>query len=200
VFASPFLEGLPAGKGTVGESNKTEIEGSYPKIRFKLDDDFDLFHNILYYIYTGCINFSSDLTLSNGLHSPNLCSPEDIYTLADRLLLDELKAKAVKFLQLTCTVTNITPRIMSKFADLHEDVASMYDSYFRSHWEVIKCTTEFEQFFDDIDGENEEISRVFTKFRKLMRNSSFDSPTPLPVVRPLSAEDRVLQQMAAAQM
>lgn len=76
----------------------------------------------------------------------------------------------------------------------------MYDSYFRSHWEAIKCTTEFEQFFDDIDGENEEISRVFTKFRKLMRNSSFDSPTPLPVVRPLSAEDRVLQQMAAAQM
>ena len=159
VFASPFVEGLAGGEAILGESKKTEIgAASYPKRQIKIDDDFDLFHNILYYIYTDCIRFSSYLTLSEGLHLPNICAPEDIYTLADRLLLDGLKAKALKFLQLTCTVTNITPRIMSKFADLYEDVATMYGSYFRSNWETIKCTTEFEQFFDDMDCEYEEIS------------------------------------------
>ena len=191
------MEGLEA---TVGESNKIEIEtSSNPKRQIKIDDDFDLFHNILYYIYTDCINFSSDLTWSDGVHSPNLCSPEDIYTLADRLLLDGLKAKALKFLKLTCTVTNITPRIMSKFADLHEDVANMYDSYFQSNWGAIKCTKEFEQFFDNMDGDCEELARVFEKFRKLMKDSNFDSlsssNTPLSL-----AEDVVLQQMAIAQM
>ena len=196
------MEGLASGEATVGESNKPETEGrSYPKRKIKIDDDFDLFHNILYYIYTDCINFASDLMSSGRRDVPKFCAPEDIYTLADRLLMEGLKTKALKFLQFTCTATNIIPRIMSKFADLHEDVANVYETYFRSNWGAIKCTAEFDQFFDDMDAEYNEISRIFEKFRKLMKDSSFDlAPSPCPKAPPPSAEDAVLQQMTAAQM
>ena len=138
------------------------------------DEDYDLLHNILYYLYTDHITFSTRVDISLPSILPKLCPVEDIYMVADRMLLGELKQKAFKFLELSCTPDNITSRLMSKFAELHDEVATVYQTYFRQNWDRIKNTEEFEQTFVELkDVEPQESWRIHAKFREMMKSAVF---------------------------
>jgi hypothetical protein len=105
---------------------------------------------------------------------PNLCTTEDIYQIADRLFLTELKRKALDFLTSTCTIENITSRILSKFAFLHEDVGDRYVDYFRKNWDAVKEADEFNNFFTDMNGDTYGSNRLIEMFPDLM-NSKFST-------------------------
>jgi hypothetical protein len=76
--------------------------------------------------------------------------------------LYDLKGKALRFLQHTCTVENITTRVISEFAPLHEEVDKMYMAYFRVNYDVLRYSVVFQSFLDEIEsgGDVHEIIRL----------------------------------------
>ena len=141
MFESGFTEGSSAERKSRARGNTTR-KPPLKKSKFNpsadgkrhvvIEDDYDLFHNVLYYIYTNRITFSTDLTIEPiGSTIPRLCGTEDIYGIANKMFLDDLKLKALDFINFNCTVENITHRLFSKFAYLYKDVGEMYADYFR---------------------------------------------------------------------
>jgi hypothetical protein len=180
VFESGFSEGTGSTRKSTANSNipgksspmKTKLNSSTDGKRYVvIEDDYDLFHNVLYYIYTNRITFSTDLTVETvNSTTPRLCETEDIYGIADRMFLDDLKLKAHKFIELTCSFENITQRLFSSFAYLHKDIGSMYALYFRKHFGAIEKTMEYRRFFEELEAEGDlgEIARVFSRYREVM--------------------------------
>jgi hypothetical protein len=141
--------------------------------KINTEDNYDILHNILYYIYTDRIIFGTRDGVCPSKNLPKICSAEDIYETADRMMLDKLRLKAFEFLGVTCDKHNITSRVMSKFADVHPKVAKLYDDYFQKHWESIKGTEEFKQAFTEVEGDFEEFQRRHEKFMNLMMKATF---------------------------
>lgn len=177
MFDSSFAEGKSvtdaAFEGSLHDWDDTAGKSYLSlKRRIIVEDDFDLFHNILYYIYTNRITFSTNLTLLTPPTLPNLCTTEDIYQIADRLLLTELKHKALDFLASTCTIENITSRVLSKFAYLHEDVEDRYMEYFQKNWDIVKETEEFNKSFINMNGDICWSNRFIEMFPEFMNSIS----------------------------
>lgn len=172
VFDSSFVEGYSdttaENEDSIASSEETSDKSSLPlQRRITVDDDFDLFHSILYYIYTNRITFSTNLSYSTHSRLPKLCATEDIYQIADRLFLSELKAKALNFLANTCSVQNITSRMLSEFTFLHEDVQDRYVDYFLKNWKVIRATEDLRRLFTDGFGDSYESTRLIELFPEL---------------------------------
>jgi hypothetical protein len=139
---------------------------------FNIDYDYDLFHIVLFYLYTGRISFSTSTNPIVSCHPdiPFTINAEGIYATSHRLQLDSLDKKAFHFLKATCTVDNITSKVFSKFAEKHEMVGQMYDDYFLENWGTVKNCGEFARFFGDLeDGDFEEYKRVNRKFIDMVR-------------------------------
>lgn len=139
---------------------------------FNVDYDYELFHNVLFYIYTGRIIFStsSDPNSSPDAEIPVTDKAEGIYATSHRLNLVSLDKKAFHFLKATCTVPNITRKVFSKFAEKHEMVGQMYDEFFLRNWKNVMDCKEFDAFFEDLEGGDfEEYVRVNKKFREMVR-------------------------------
>jgi hypothetical protein len=128
----------------------------------------------LYYLHTNQISFGTDLTDEQppASHLPKLCPAEDIYAMADRLLLDDLKKKAFSFLKLTCSVENITARTMSKFARLYKEVGDMYATYYRENWEQVRATSAHKEFFaeTELEGDIKELIALLKRYRVVMED------------------------------
>ena len=139
------------------------------------EEPFDLLHNILYYLYTDRITFSTNLNSCTSLPStlPKLCSAEAIYIAADRMFLTDLKEKALNFLKLSCTTENITARVLGSFADVYTDVGIIYTDYFRRHWNSVRESEWFEKTFEEFEEGSDEKELAEKKFRKLMRGAVF---------------------------
>lgn len=147
---------------------------SLRRTHIEVDDDFDLLHNVLYYLHTNQISFGTDLTdeQPRAAHLPKLCPAEDIYAMADRLLVDDLKKKAFDFLKLTCSAENITARTMSKFARLYKEVGDMYATYYRENWEQVRSASAHEEFFTEIEleGDIKELIGILKRYRVIMED------------------------------
>jgi len=172
VFESAFSEGdLAVEASAVQASDQT----TSPRRHIMVDDDFDVVHNILYYLYTDSVAFDTNLDPSRASHLPRICDAEDIYALAHRLDLADLQSKALHFLKLTCTPRNISERVLSPFATVYDQVGVVYDEYFRENWQIVRKTVEFKKCFRDVaDGKDfDEISRVFKKFCELFEEAIF---------------------------
>lgn len=145
-----------------------------------MTDDFDIVHNVLYYMYTNCITFSTvnedDLSPNESV-VPRICAAEDIFAIAHRLSIKSLQIKALHFLEATCNVRNITCRVLSDFASLYEELWEVYKAYFKENWAEIRCTAEFREYFSTVDEieDASQIRRIFKAFRELMVGSEFIS-------------------------
>jgi hypothetical protein len=170
VFESGFSEGDLA-----VAASAARIDQYFPRRQITMDDDCDVVHNVLYYLYTNTVRFSTaTITETDNTPSlPALCNAEDIYALAHRLDLADLQSKALHFLKLTCTIRNITERDLSSFAALYEQVGAVYDEYFKANWQEVQKTDEFEKYFVELEheGDNKETFRVFKKFRELFKEA-----------------------------
>lgn len=99
---------------------------------------------------------------------PTTIDAEGIYEIAHDLNIESLKRKALRFLQATCNVDNITSRAFGSFAATHQNVGKVYDEYFMEQWNEVKNSAKFDKFFSTVEDRAEE-RRVNTKFRKMMR-------------------------------
>jgi len=140
-----------------------------------LDYDYELFHIVLFYIYTSRIIFSTspDPDSSPDPDIPVTDNAEGIYDTSHRLKLASLEKKAFHFLKATCTVSNITRKVFSKFAEKHERVGEMYDEFFLRNWRSVMGCTEYNDFWEDLEkGDFVELVRVSKKFREMVRRRS----------------------------
>lgn len=173
VFKSAFAEGKSI---SVGNPSQPENNILHRTI-LEVEDDFDLLHNILFYLYTGQISFGTDITSEQSEQGfPKLCAAEDIYAMADRFFLDELKEKAFNFLDVTCTVTNITAGALSKFARTYKEVGDMYSAFCRKNWKQVKSSTTHVEVFakKESEGDMDELIDVFKRYRGIMEDNSWD--------------------------
>jgi hypothetical protein len=127
--------------------------------------DFEFFHLVLQYFYTKtfCFTTAPDIFTSNV---PTTIDAEGIYGIAYLLKIEPLEKKALHFLEATCNIDNITPRTFSRFAATHPNVGKLYDKYFMEHWDKVKCSKKFGEYFKDMNSEDSE--RVNRKFRDMM--------------------------------
>ena len=139
-----------------------------PRRLVKIPDDFDLFHIILFYLYTDRICFTT--TPKKQFDIPVTNDAEGIYAIAHRLMLESLTSKALSFIEHTCTSQNITSRSFGTFALTHEPVGEVYDAFFMKNWDNIIQTEEFEEFFKEMENDPEEYIRVNTKLREMIRS------------------------------
>ena len=132
-----------------------------------LPDDYDLFHTILYYLYTDRISFTTDLDNCNS--NPHATDDaEGIYAIAHRLLISPLLDKCIKFLVDTCSPQNITARAFGKVAATYEAIGKTYQTYLLDHWNDVIQDPSFEEFFAEVKGE--ESQRVNALLRELVRS------------------------------
>ena len=142
-------------------------------------EDFDVIHNIFYYLYTREITFSTEIDKSNCFISeelPKLCSAKKIYQLAHRLEMIDLQEKAVDFFKETCTLENIASRVFGEFAYVYKDVKKAYAKYFKKNWKEINKASEFIDYMKNLEeaGDFAEMTYAFRQFRKLMKGAEFD--------------------------
>ena len=148
VFNSSFA------KGKAAATSLTVTKRPYKCII--VDGPFDLFHATLYYIYTKRSSFASnvDIVSSGPLKSnrPKLCCAEDIYVLADRMLLDNLKRKAFDFLELTCASQNITAPTLGELASVYPEMRSTYTRCFFNNKGLMNDPEECQKFFSALQN------------------------------------------------
>jgi hypothetical protein len=133
-------------------------------------DDFELFHVVLFYLYTHEICFVMDVKTQSDPDIPSTNDAEGIYAIAHRLNVDSLKRKALRFLKSTSTLTNISGRTFSSFAAAHPEAEEWYDAFFMENWDQVKHTPEFEQVFVKLEENPAEFIHMARKFRKMMVN------------------------------
>lgn len=173
VFNSSFKEGITYSLKE-GITGRLEPETSIDHLQhIEVQEDFDLFHNILHYIYQGRITFASDpkfLCENHPKHS-NRSNVEDIYAIADRMLFDDLKLRAGNFLYHSCTIENIMDRLASP--TVRPDVAQIYRDYFLNNFKSIeKHSKRFKELVHDQDTESRIAAHeiIYEAFAKHHRN------------------------------
>ena len=142
-----------------------------------MEEDFNVVHNVLYYIYTNRIKLSTVHSVDSKPENraPKVCDAEDVYALAHRLDLMDLKTTVLGFLSRSCNPRNITSRVFSRFAYLYDEAGQVYDRYFKNVWRQIRKSKEFKEFFVATEEGNnsKEIIRIFQKFRELVQEAKF---------------------------
>jgi hypothetical protein len=183
VFASSFAEGDAAAAAAAAKLEALQLNDKctdyYPRRIIPMEDDFDILHNVLYYLYTKKISFSTkgQHSYTLGFNSPKICDAEDIYAIAHRLDLRSLQKKALAFLRWSNNPRNITARVFSKYASVYEEIGAIYNEYFRKNWIEIRDTPEFSDYFTELEeaGDGDEANRVLERYRELMKAATFPS-------------------------
>jgi hypothetical protein len=161
VLNSNFSEGKSA-KQTFGQDIPSRIQ-------VPVTDDFDLFHIVLFYLYTDRICLTTRLDYTSSPDLPVTNDAEGIYAIANYLLLESLTSKALHFLESTCKPTNITARTFGPFGAVHDAVGELYDAYFMENCKRVMATSEFDEFFADLEVDSVEYKRANTKFREMIK-------------------------------
>lgn len=163
-----------------------------------LEEDFDLLHTILFYIYTDRISFAGDVDASRwGAIDPAMpkpCKVDDILYTAGLLGMDKLGDKARTFIYRSCTAENITERL---FAKTSRDISRIYVSFYCNNWDKIKRSRSDEQYFEEREAKDDLTSLVdlFKRYRQLMKHDWWErcgSRTPIhtgSVERPNGVEE-----------
>jgi len=110
-----------------------------PRRVVTITDDFDLFHALLFYLYTDRICFTASPESFRGEFGdcPLISDGEGMYALAHRLLFDSITSKALSFLTTTCNIQMITASVFGSFGSLHEAVGRVYYNYFMENWSQV---------------------------------------------------------------
>ena len=174
MFTSFFSEGDAAAAALAAE----HPGDCCPRRIIRMEEDFEVVHNVIFYIYTQEIFFSTKSSDSTDSDFPRPCDAEEVYALAHRLELEDLKVKALSFLKLSCNPRNIISRVLGKYASVYDEMGCVYSEYLRKNWTRIRNTAEFEAYFADLaeTGDPEEIIRSYDRFRELMKDAAFPNP------------------------
>jgi len=108
--------------------------------------DFVTLHNILYYLYTGCVN----LRVGGAEYPPNKTShppgyPDapgalQLYKNANKYLLSSLSAYCLRYLRATLTPSNVAERLFCEDGEVlrHDEIRDLYPEYLLTKYEKVK--------------------------------------------------------------
>jgi hypothetical protein len=116
----------------------------------EIDDmDFVTLHNILYYIYTGCVNlhYNNDYLKSHDLPKGYPAEPDPVrlYRNADKYLLPDLKVRCCNHIRLTLTPENVAEKLFSTDGQHHQELQNIFLAYLLEHFEKVRVTEGWEK-------------------------------------------------------
>ena len=129
------------------------------------DIDFVTLHNILYYIYIGCVNLPLPKeehigdTLPEGF--PEEPDPFSLFRNADKFLLPSLKERCLYNLQHGVTTENVAERLFHPDCQYHEELKEFYYKYLMAHYDEVKDTEGWERAVCS----DEDVSASTAKYR-----------------------------------
>jgi hypothetical protein len=118
----------------------------------KDDIDFVTLHNILYFIYIGCVNlpFSKrDEPLPEGY--PDEADPYLLFRNANKFLLPSLKKLCYYNLKHNVTATNVAERLFHPDCEYHEELRELYFNYLVANYAEVKETEGWERAVCNLD-------------------------------------------------
>jgi BTB/POZ domain len=137
------------------------------------DGNYNLLHNVLFYIYTNRIFLTLRLkTRPPSPNDPKPCDVQKIYSVAEKLFLERLRQKCLAFLKETCTVENITDRLMGDAAKDSAELSEMYQQYFQAKWSEISGSRAHKEAMKDLRADaydRDEASEFEDRFDEIMK-------------------------------
>lgn len=102
--------------------------------------DFVTLHNILYYLYTGCVNLhlGDHGIISLPKDYPDVPDAFTLYQVADKLLLDSLKHRCFRYLETSMTPFIISERLFNSDLEHFNELREMYLDYLLQNWNEVK--------------------------------------------------------------
>jgi hypothetical protein len=116
------------------------------------DIDFVTLHNILYFIYIGCVNLplpkrddddDDDEPLPEGY--PDQPDPFLLFRNADKFLLPALKERCLFNLEHDITSANVAERLFHPVCEHHEELKDLYFKYLVANYDEVKETAGWER-------------------------------------------------------
>jgi hypothetical protein len=147
----------------------------------KISEDYHIFHDILYYIYTDTITFYEDDAIPArqlfGTTHGYTSKVEKLFAAADFYLLNDLRKKASAFLRRTCNLKNITFRVFGHTAALYSEIDEIYSSYFKANLKDVMKHRSYQFFFDMVEesSDSDWKASVNSKFRKLVQEEAAEA-------------------------
>lgn len=142
MFESGFSEGV-----------SHNVSKGKRRIRMMPEDNFDLYKRVLRFIYSSEISFETEATSPE--HSPYLCEVEEIYAIADRLLLSSLISLSLNFLSKSCSAENIVTRLFGSLALQHETVRKIYRDFSHKYVKELFQQGAWMDFFEKLKEEDD---------------------------------------------
>jgi len=127
------------------------------------DVDFVTMHNILYYIYVGCVNlpFPGSERWKNKFPEPaDFPSEADafqLYKSSKKFLVSDLSDHCLRYLKLSLTPCNVSERLFNGDNDLqyHDEVVEAYIEYLLSNYDKVKVTDTWKESLRREYGDDE---------------------------------------------
>jgi hypothetical protein len=113
------------------------------------DIDFVTLHNILYFIYIGCVNLPfpaverDDEPLPDGF--PDEPDPFRLYRNADKFLLSSLKERCLLYLEHSVTTKNVAERLFHPDCEYHSELKEIYFNYLIANYDEVRETEGWER-------------------------------------------------------
>lgn len=133
------------------ESQSSPTTDDQGRVTVYIDDiDFVTMHNLLYFLYTGCVNLhhNPDLLPANLHHPdgyPDVVDAFSMYRAANMYLLEELEDRCYRYLVSTCSPKNICERLLGNPACIHHDkIRNSFLEYMIQNYDIIKMSKEWE--------------------------------------------------------
>jgi len=105
--------------------------------------DISLFEQVLRYFYTNSICFLTPSASCDDPDAPATRDAEGIYKIAAELKIEPLREKTLRFLQASCTLSNISERVLSNFASEYHEVGEVYKAYMLRNWKTVVQMEEY---------------------------------------------------------
>ena len=125
------------------------------------DVDFITMHNILYYLYTGCVNLHFLVDNSQEFEGPGYPDEADAFLLfraANMYMLEGLEDRCYHYLSATCSSENIIERLFeTPECAQHDKIRNMYLEYLNKNFDSIKNTKPWEDMMLGLTENSEEL-------------------------------------------
>jgi hypothetical protein len=122
------------------------------------DVDYTTMHNVLYYLYTGCVNLHFSAHKNHPVGYPNAVDPFLLYRAANMYMLEELENRCCYYLRSTCTPENLIERLFDNPECVHHDrIRNIYLEYLNKNFESIKATKQWEEMWLNMKDCSEEL-------------------------------------------
>jgi hypothetical protein len=134
------------------------------------DIDFVTLHNILYYLYTNCVNLRVGTDeyrpnkTSHPLGYPDPPNAFQLYKNAKKFLLPSLSDYCIKYLKACMTASNVTRHLFRPDCELrqHEELKDVFMEYLLVNYDKVKTTKGWRK----VVFEHEEIDSSVRAFHK----------------------------------